>query len=1242
MEPARSDLVAHFRLDARVYDDHTIIVEPVRGKRNATKNVKWVKSDKRAFGRGGYGQVWREHEANNPDNVRAVKVLEKPEKCGDVQLEYQQELYALAALSKHHHYFAEFFGWWEDKHDVFLAMEYFPHRDLSNCISAPLPEAEVADITSQMLQALMILHDKIGITHRDLKPQKILVAEPGPQWWIKIGTGTIAFMAAEVLDEDDDDPYTNAVDIWAVGCIAYCLFTINILFQGKKMVRKYARDQSLLDPIWERLQERQVSAAAIELLKVMISPQATKRPSVADALESGWITSHTQPKGKATEASETEDSSDEEFISPFQMRSPFGSAPNTLSKTSTSTSYFNTSGTTKSEPKTTGMSSTASAPGNIYDASSTTKSEPMAATMGTPVASLPAGQYDHGPQPALQSLALRPLPPARVPNPQDQTGQAMPVTNTSSPGDAVDALTGIARQASTASRLSSKISSEALYHSPVSTGPGSGSVQPSTPPVKILEEVKSHSPVPDQIVRAHDSACNERCICAFCSACSWFRRPVSDKEDMLTKYRCLSSSCSVNQPICTACILSGDDGVTWCPKCGGSLAQRFDPVRQIMSEAERRSGAPPISHTINVPVRPTPIISVEAPPKPTQATSLSAVDMKFIRSSPQWLLFRKTVQQQPGMLEPILQQVGASNPLLARMVSRNREQFLQWLVEEGDSETSPSPEGQTIALTSEERDAIERLVRLGFERDLVIQAYFACDKSEELATSFLFEEHADNSSSATKSILRAPEPAPVDPSSKRLSFAPLSTHVGQDTRPERSRSPFLSSGISLAQDLAATSLCSKRCKCAICAKCAWNESTSTRRESVMYSCRRGCFGLEPVCNACLKDVNGTLVCPRCADVPAETYTRYSHQGAVSGEVPDVATVITQGLAGPAKLPSAITKDERRIYDELFRAWDAEKRGHITGAVAIRMMDQSGLNRADLETIWDLADPNNVGQLDMDQFAVAMHLIYRKLNGYTVPTRLPPELNLPSAPTLDNSSANAPMSPSGVKRGVATFPITDSHTCYDSCKNCNLIMAEEEDPILIPYLISDEPGKEYDPNSWKQTCSVTCKCTECGSCANKSPSNLRHYKCKRCQKPVCHRHMGTNSVYVCTDPVCQDKIMYPAKGNVFEDLSTRGSTDVWRRDLGRKRPEASKPCKNLGCYCDACRSCTAAQPSTYWCSTCVPEDAGIVDVEYKRGKMISKAKKKHHICKKCIRYAFKVQQQPACYDCNGVTFYRWWT
>ncbi|KAB8285098.1 actin cytoskeleton-regulatory complex protein PAN1 [Yarrowia lipolytica] len=99
---------------------------------------------------------------------------------------------------------------------------------------------------------------------------------------------------------------------------------------------------------------------------------------------------------------------------------------------------------------------------------------------------------------------------------------------------------------------------------------------------------------------------------------------------------------------------------------------------------------------------------------------------------------------------------------------------------------------------------------------------------------------------------------------------------------------------------------------------------------------------------------------------------------------------------------AIAKEEKQIYDGIFMAWDKKRAGAIDGDTAIKIFTQSGLNRADLEAIWTLSDPSNKGRLDRDEFAVAMHLIYRHLNGYPIPSRLPPELVPPSSKNFSDS------------------------------------------------------------------------------------------------------------------------------------------------------------------------------------------------------------------------------------------------
>ncbi|KAI5957624.1 hypothetical protein KGF57_003318 [Candida theae] len=102
---------------------------------------------------------------------------------------------------------------------------------------------------------------------------------------------------------------------------------------------------------------------------------------------------------------------------------------------------------------------------------------------------------------------------------------------------------------------------------------------------------------------------------------------------------------------------------------------------------------------------------------------------------------------------------------------------------------------------------------------------------------------------------------------------------------------------------------------------------------------------------------------------------------------------------------AITKQEKQVYDNLFQAWDTGRRGYVDSNVALNVFTKSGLSRSDLEAIWTLADTDDAGKLNKNQFAVAMHLIYRRLNGLEIPLRLPPELIPPAERTLKDTMDN---------------------------------------------------------------------------------------------------------------------------------------------------------------------------------------------------------------------------------------------
>ena len=93
-----------------------------------------------------------------------------------------------------------------------------------------------------------------------------------------------------------------------------------------------------------------------------------------------------------------------------------------------------------------------------------------------------------------------------------------------------------------------------------------------------------------------------------------------------------------------------------------------------------------------------------------QDTAGGAGNLDFLRDNPQFQQLRQIVQQQPQMLEPILQQVGAGNPELAQLIGQHQEQFLRLLADDTVDEDMPLPPGaQTVSVTEEERAAIERV-----------------------------------------------------------------------------------------------------------------------------------------------------------------------------------------------------------------------------------------------------------------------------------------------------------------------------------------------------------------------------------------------------------------------------------------------------------------------------------------------------------------------------------------------------
>jgi UV excision repair protein RAD23 len=97
------------------------------------------------------------------------------------------------------------------------------------------------------------------------------------------------------------------------------------------------------------------------------------------------------------------------------------------------------------------------------------------------------------------------------------------------------------------------------------------------------------------------------------------------------------------------------------------------------------------------------------------ANSSNAFD--FLRNDPQFRQLRQAVLQNPELLQPLMQQIGASNPRLLELITQNQEEFLNLMNEGGDEESDlddgaandGSNPASFIQVSPEEKEALDRV-----------------------------------------------------------------------------------------------------------------------------------------------------------------------------------------------------------------------------------------------------------------------------------------------------------------------------------------------------------------------------------------------------------------------------------------------------------------------------------------------------------------------------------------------------
>jgi WD40 repeat protein len=143
-----------------------------------------------------------------------------------------------------------------------------------------------------------------------MSSENVLVVHGPPKWWVKLAdfglskrlestayhteSGTQAYMAPEILNYLDPNTrrvgYTNAVDLWAVGCIVYRLVTGVVPFSPAPWpLIQYCKDRLLFPngPL-SSIGFKQGSSCS-SFIRELLAAEPKERPSATQALNHPWI-----------------------------------------------------------------------------------------------------------------------------------------------------------------------------------------------------------------------------------------------------------------------------------------------------------------------------------------------------------------------------------------------------------------------------------------------------------------------------------------------------------------------------------------------------------------------------------------------------------------------------------------------------------------------------------------------------------------------------------------------------------------------------------------------------------------------------------------------------------------------------------------------------------------------------------------------------------------------------------------
>jgi len=197
------------------------------------------------LGRGGMGIVYRAHDIPNDREV-AIKIMSTGDTTVSAREQFLREAQVTAKLNHPHIVTVYEIGSVNTgarAPSPFMAMEYVHGQGLDELHG--LVFTQIVDLGRQICDALEYAH-ALGLVHRDLKPQNVLVEKRGFQYFAKLVdfglarprglpnspaesgvAGTVYYLAPEVIA---GQPADVAADLYAFGVMLYEMVTGHVPF----------------------------------------------------------------------------------------------------------------------------------------------------------------------------------------------------------------------------------------------------------------------------------------------------------------------------------------------------------------------------------------------------------------------------------------------------------------------------------------------------------------------------------------------------------------------------------------------------------------------------------------------------------------------------------------------------------------------------------------------------------------------------------------------------------------------------------------------------------------------------------------------------------------------------------------------------------------------------------------------------------------------------------------------------